>query len=264
MGDAHEKRRCECLTTIGKQCVRAGTVYRKHDDGNEYLVCKRHDDRHFRPAPGTGRPFKEESKPRTVSYLRVSTADQNTEKNKADVLKFTNEHHYGHVEFVEEIISGKKPWKERKLGELVDSLQEGDKLIVPELTRLGRSTLEVLDVLAVTKNKGVAVYSVKEGLELNGDSMQSKVMATMLALFAELEREFISLRTKEALRAKVAAGMKLGRPRGPGKSKLDKDRDKIIDDLKRGVPKTRIAKSYDTSPENLHNWLKKNEIKVEV
>jgi DNA invertase Pin-like site-specific DNA recombinase len=129
---------------------------------------------------------------------------------------------------------------------------------------LGRSTLEVLEILAVTKDKDVAVYSVKEGLELNGGSMQSKIMATMLALFAELEREFISLRTTEALRARKAAGVKLGRPKGPGKSKLDEHREEIIEKMTLGVPKAKIARRYQTTEANLYNWLKKNQIEVET
>lgn len=212
----------------------------------------------------TGKKAPPPTSPRTIAYLRVSTADQNTEKNQADILRFANEKHFGHVEFHEEIVSGKKGWKERKLGPIIDQLQEGDKLVVPELTRLGRSTLEVLEILAVTKERGVAVYSVKEGLELNGGSMQSKVMATMLALFAELEREFISLRTTEALRARKAAGVKLGRPKGPGKSKLDEHREEIIEKMTLGVPKAKIARRYQTTEANLYNWLKKNQIEVET
>lgn len=198
--------------------------------------------------------------PRTIGYLRVSTDEQNTEKNQAEVLRFANDKHFGHVEFIEEIVSGKKSWKDRKLGEIMAILQPEDTIIVPELSRLGRSTLEVLEILKVTKDKNIAVYSVKEALELNGDSMQSKVMSTMLALFAELEREFISIRTKEALKARKAAGIPLGRPKGPGKSKLDVHREDIIEDLQRGVTKTRIAKRYGTSPENLHNWITKNKV----
>ena len=201
---------------------------------------------------------------RTVSYLRVSTADQNTEKNKHAVSHFANQREFGKVEFHEETVSGKKGWRERKLGPLVEKLKAGDRLIVPELTRLGRSTLEVLEILAVTKAKGVAVYSVKEGLELNGDSMQSKVMSTMLALFAELEREFISMRTKEALKARRAAGVKLGRPKGPGQSKLDQYKDDIVEDLRRGVTKVMIARRYKATEATLHNWLTKNKIKVEA
>ena len=90
---------------------------------------------------------------------------------------------------------------------------KGDRILVPELSRLGRSTLEVLDILKTAKDKGIAVYDAKGNLELNGDSVQSKVMATMFALFAELERDFISRRTKEALKARRKAGVILGRPK---------------------------------------------------
>lgn len=284
-------RRCETKTTTGARCKCAAIMWRKHEDGREYLVCTRHwKEPGFKPIQGGGQlipvepvgtqppvpkknrrtsppPAQAETScqgPRTVSYLRVSTSDQNTEKNQHAVSHFANQREFGRVEFIEETVSGKKGWRERKLGPLVDLLATGDRLIVPELTRLGRSTLEVLEILAVTKAKGVAVYSVKEGLELNGDSMQSKVMSTMLALFAELEREFISLRTKEALKARKAAGVKLGRRPGPGKSKLDPHRENIIEDLQRGVPKTRIAKRYGATEATLHNWLKKNEVKLEA
>jgi DNA invertase Pin-like site-specific DNA recombinase len=134
-----------------------------------------------------------------------------------------------------------KGYSGKKIGEIIDSLGFGSKLIVPELTRLGRSTLEVLEILKTAKEKGIAVYSVKERIELNGDSINSKIMATMLSLFAELERDFIRMRTKEALKARKAAGVKLGRPKWPGKSKLDPHRDEIIALLKTGVPQTKVA-----------------------
>ncbi len=200
--------------------------------------------------------------PKTVCYLRVSTQDQNTEKNKADVLAFANDRKFGHVKFIEETVSGKKSWKERKISGIIDDLKEGDRIITPELSRLGRSTLEVLDILNTAKEKGIAVYSVKEKIELNGDDMQSKIMSTMLSLFAELERSFISMRTKEALKARQAAGVTLGRPKGPGKSKLDAYKDEIIALLKTGVPKSKVAKKYGSHRTNLYNWLKKNQIEI--
>jgi DNA invertase Pin-like site-specific DNA recombinase len=197
---------------------------------------------------------------KNVSYLRVSTDAQDTAKNKAAVLDFANTRGFGQVRFVEEKVSGKKPWRERKIKSVLDQLEEGDRLIVPELSRLGRSTLEVLEILKVAKDKGVDVYAVKEGLALNGDGMTAKIMTTMLALFAELERDFISQRTREALKARQAAGVKLGRPRGPGKSKLDPHREEIVALLKNGTTKRFVAKRYDTTPVNLYNWLRKNEI----
>ncbi|NNK85128.1 MAG: recombinase family protein [Desulfobacterales bacterium] len=209
-----------------------------------------------------GKRFRRKARiPRTLAYLRVSTIDQDTEKNKADILKYANDKDFGKVEFVEEKVSGKVSWKERKIKTIIDDLVNDDRLIVPELSRVGRSTLEVLEILKTAKDKGINVYSVKEGMELNG-TIQSKIMSTMLALFSELERDFISQRTKEALKARKAAGVKLGRPKGPGKSKLDKHREEIIALLKNGSTKAYVAKKYKTSRPNLHNWLKKNKIKA--
>ena len=205
-----------------------------------------------------------QDKGKTVAYLRVSTVDQDTEKNKADVLHYANDRNFGHVDFVTETASGKKSWKDRKVKTIIDELEPGDRLIVPELSRLGRSTLEVLEILEVAKGKGIAVFSVKENLELNGDTMQSKIMSTMLALFADLEREFISQRTKEGLKARKAAGVKLGRPKGPGKSKLDKYQHEIIALLRNGSSKAFVARKYGTSTANLFNWIKKNGLTQKV
>lgn len=126
------------------------------------------------------------SKSKVIGYLRVSTVDQDSAKNEADILKFANTHNFGKVEFVSEKVSGTTSWKKRKLFDVVQSMMEGDILIVPELSRLGRSLVNVLDVLNELSNRKVKVYSVKEAFQLNGDDMQSKVMRTMLSLFAEI------------------------------------------------------------------------------
>ena len=201
-----------------------------------------------------------QEKAKTVAYLRVSTEDQDLEKNKAEILFFANEKGFGTVAFVEEKVSGRKTWKDRKIKQVIDELGQSDRIIVPELTRLGRSTLEVLEILKAAKEKEIAIYSVKERLELNGSGMQAKIMSTMLALFSELERDFISMRTKEALKARKAKGVKLGRPKGPGKSKLDEYREEIVALLRNGSTKAFVAKRYGTTQANLYNWLKKNEI----
>jgi DNA invertase Pin-like site-specific DNA recombinase len=163
---------------------------------------------------------------RVIGYLRVSTQDQDIEKNKADILAFANERKLGPVEWVTEKVSGVKTWKKRELAKAVDSLSAGDWLIVPELSRLGRSTLDILEVLKVLREKGVNVYAIKGAWTLNG-TIEAKVFVTMMALFAEIERDLISARTKEALKARKASGVKLGRPKGPGKSKLDQYRPEI-------------------------------------
>lgn len=196
---------------------------------------------------------------KNIAYLRVSTNDQDTEKNKVDILGFVNDRAFGQVEFIEEKVSGSKNWKERKIQGIINVLGKGDRLIVPEMSRLGRSLLDVMSILAAAKEKGIAVYDVKNGWDLNG-SLQSEVMAMVLSIAAQVERELIRKRTGEGLRAAKARGVILGRPKGPGKSKLDPHKEEIIALLKTGSRKNYIAKKYSCTPANLWNWLKRNNI----
>ena len=129
---------------------------------------------------------------------------------------------------------------------MFSTLRKGDVVVVSELSRLGRSTLQILEIMKEAKEKGIAVHAVKGAWTLNG-SMESKIVLTMLAMIAEIERDLISERTKEGLRARKAAGVTLGRPKGPGKSKLDQHRDEIFALLNNGSTKTFIAKKYGTS-----------------
>ena len=197
--------------------------------------------------------------PKVIGYFRVSTQDQDLEKNKAEILAFANEHRLGSVEWVEEKVSGVKTWRKREIAQVVESIEDGDWLIVPELSRLGRSTLDILDILAELRKKGVNVYAVKGAWTLNG-TIESKVFLTMMALFSEIERDLISARTKEALKARQAAGVKLGRPKGPGKSKLDPYRPEIEALLKNGSRLKFIAARYNVTVPTLLNWIKKNNI----
>ncbi|NTV13125.1 MAG: recombinase family protein [Desulfobulbaceae bacterium] len=197
---------------------------------------------------------------KVIGYLRVSTQDQDVEKNIADILLMANSMKLGHVDFVEEKVSGTKDWRKRKFGEVFLTLEKGDAIIVSELSRLGRSTLQILEIMKEAKEKGIAVHAIKGGWSLNG-SMESKIVLTMLAMFSEIERDLISERTKEGLRARKAAGVILGRPKGPGKSKLDQFKEEIIALIRNGSTKTFVAKRYNTSLPNLHNWLKKNSVK---
>jgi DNA invertase Pin-like site-specific DNA recombinase len=120
-----------------------------------------------------------------------------------------------------------------------------------------------MEILAIAREKGINIYAIKGGWELNS-SIQSKVMAMAFSIAAEIERDLISKRTREALKARKAQGVKLGRPRGPGKSKLDKHREEIIALLKNGSTKAHIARKYATTQPNLYNWLKKNKIEVKA
>lgn len=192
----------------------------------------------------------------TFAYLRVSTFEQNTDKNKLDILKFANDKKLGNVEFVEEQISGRSNFKDRKLGKLLNIMKNGDILIVPELSRLARSVSQILEVIDITKQKEIKLYAIKENFSNDEQSITATVTSTIFALVAQIERDLISLRTKEALQAKKATGTKLGRPKGRGKSKLDKDREEILKLIRLKVPKTIIAKQYSTTVANLSRYLK--------
>lgn len=196
----------------------------------------------------------------TTAYLRVSTDGQDLQKNKHDILEFANERALGQVQWIEETASGRITWRDRKIAQIIDDAQEGDTLIVSELSRLGRSMLEVMEILSVATNKGLKVYALKGNWVLDG-SIQSKMMAMLLALFSEIERDFISMRTKEGLAALKRQGKKLGRPSGVGKSMLDEHMAKIKEMLSNDVPVTAIARKLKTSPANLHRWMKAHDIR---
>src|ERR1017187_4187592 len=198
--------------------------------------------------------------PKTTAYLRVSTLDQDLEKNKADILHFANQRDLGKVHFVEEVASGKKPWRERLISQVLEELQTDDTIIVSELSRLGRSMLECMEILALATRKGIRVYSVKGSWQLD-HTIQSKIIALAFSMAAEIERDLISQRTREALRFKKEQGLKLGPPRGPGKSKLDAFRPEIESLLANGTTQKFIARRYQTTEANLHNWLKKHGLK---
>lgn len=193
---------------------------------------------------------------RTVAYLRVSTSDQDIEKNKSDILFFANDKNLGKVSFVEDKSSGVINWRKRLLGELIESLNKDDNLIISEFSRLGRSMLECIEIISICLSKKINLYAVKGSWQLD-NSIQSKVMAMMFSIVSEIERDLISKRTTEALKARKEKGLPLGRPKGKGKSKLDSYQDEIYALLNNGSTYTFVARKYNTTPGNLKHWLDK-------
>ncbi len=196
-------------------------------------------------------------RPKTIAYLRVSSTDQDLEKDKASILHLANEKDMGKVTFVEEKVSGSVSWKKRKIADIIEELTTGDNLLLSELSRIGRSMLEIMQVLQIALEKGVNVYAVKGNWQLD-NSIQSKIVAMVFSMAAEIERDLISKRTKEALNAKKASGVKLGRPLGAGKSKLDQFRPEIEALLANGSTQKFIAQRYGTTEANFSNWVKKH------
>ena len=163
----------------------------------------------------------------------------------------------GKVRWVEETVSSRISWKKRKIAQVIDELAEGDNLIVSELSRLGRSMLECMEILSIATDKKVNIYAIKGNWQLDG-SIQSKIIAMAFSMAAEIERDLLSQRTKEALAARKRAGVKLGRPAGVGKSKLDQHRPEIEALLNNGATQKYIAKRYKTTEVNLSLWLEKH------
>lgn len=194
------------------------------------------------------------------AYLRVSTEVQDIENQKLGILKYCNERKLAPVEFVQETESSRIAWEEREIGGIISRLQPGDNVIISEISRMARSTLEVLKILEMAAKKETTVHIVKNGMIMDG-SIQATITATVLGLAAQIEREFISMRTKEALALRKAKGLPMGRPKGPAKwVKLDDKREQILEYLRKGVSKRSIARIIECSPTTLYSWFKRNKL----
>jgi DNA invertase Pin-like site-specific DNA recombinase len=195
------------------------------------------------------------------AYLRVSTDAQDVDNQRHGILEYANSRGFANLQFTEDSASGKTSWRERKLGELIESLSPGDVLIFAEISRIARSTLQVLEVLEHCVERNIAVHIAKQKMVLD-DSMQSLITATVLGLAAQIEREFISIRTREALAKRKAEGVQLGRPKGPAERvKLDDHEPAIRDYLAKGINKRDIARLIPCAPSTLYDWLARRGVK---
>ncbi|ABB33355.1 Resolvase domain protein [Geobacter metallireducens RCH3] len=194
---------------------------------------------------------------KTIAYLRVSTSQQDLKNQKFEILDYAQKNGLSIDDFVEVEISSRKSVEERKIDYLVSMLSQGDRVIVSELSRIGRSTVEVLNIINELASKKVFLIAIKQNLNINGsENLQAKVMVTMFSLFAELERDLISDRTKRALEARKAAGVKLGRPKGAtGVSKLDGMEGQITELLRKQVSLSSIAKIFSVSRGTVYSFI---------
>jgi len=197
----------------------------------------------------------------TFAYLRVSTLDQETEKNKFEILKFANERDLGKVSFVEENISGRISWKKRKLAAIIENFNKGDILVTNELSRLGRDMLELMELVKLARDKGFTIYAIKDEVMSSTDSEVAMLIIAIRAWFAEQERKLISMRTKEGLQAAKASGKQIGRKKGFLQSKLDPYREEIREMLDNGIKQVRIAEKYSVTAEHLSDYIKNYKLK---
>lgn len=199
------------------------------------------------------------------AYLRVSTDQQDVNNQRHGILEYANKQGLANLQFVEDTSSGKTNWKERKSGGLLQqTMLPGDTIIFAEVSRMARSTLQVLEILEYATKNNLQVHIAKQNMRFD-DSLNAKITATVLGLAAEIEREFISARTKEALAKRKAEGVILGRPKGKAETvKLDAHEKDIRRYLKLGISKRSIAKLVDCSPSTLYEWLDRHKIRVKA
>ena len=189
-------------------------------------------------------------------YLRVSTDHQTIENQRFEIENFAAKEGVCIDGWIEETISGTKSYNKRKLGRLLRKVGEGDLIICAELSRLGRNLFMIMEILNICMEKGCHVWTVKDGYRL-GDDIQSKVLAFAFGLSAEIERNLISQRTKEALAKRKADGVQLGRPVGARSSrvKLSGKERRIQTYLDDGLSKSEIARRMHVCRSTLNRFI---------
>ncbi|MBP0020972.1 MAG: recombinase family protein [Cyanobacteria bacterium SBLK] len=198
------------------------------------------------------------------AYLRVSSDRQDVDNQRYGILEYANIRELSPLHFVEDTASGRSQWQSRGVGQLLmETAKAGDQIVFAEISRMARSTLQVLEMLECAMQRELTVHIAKQQMVLDG-SMQSRITATVLGLAAEIEREFISLRTTEALAKRKAEGKPLGRPKGKRSQhlKLDDREAEIKSYLAKGISKRSIAKLVDCAPSTLYDWLNRRQLRL--
>lgn len=191
-------------------------------------------------------------------YIRKSTEKQSFEHMEYEINEYAAKHNMKIDVWIEETISSRKPLNKRKLGALLEEIKDGDVLITCELSRIGRSLMEVMSILQTCLCKHCAVITIKENFHLE-NGIEAQVLAFAFGLAAQIERDLISQRTKCSLDAKKAQGIKLGRPVGAEskKLKLAKNLKRIQDLLDKGVSKNQISKIMGVQYMTLSRFIKR-------
>ena len=194
-------------------------------------------------------------------YIRVSSDKQTVENQRFEINNFCGRNGLAVDGWIEETISGTKSYNKRELGKLLKRVKKDDLIICAELSRLGRNLFMIMEILNICMTKECRVWTIKDNYRL-GDDIQSKVLAFAFGLSAEIERNLISQRTKEALARKKAEGGKLGRIRGSKnkKNKLTGKEERIAKWLDAGIPKAEIARKCKVNPCTIFRFLRERKL----
>ena len=194
-------------------------------------------------------------------YIRVSSDKQTVENQRFEINHFANENGFEIDGWIEETISGTKNYDKRQLGKLLKKVTADDVIICSELSRLGRNLFMIMEILNICMNKDCKVWTIKDHYRL-GDDIASKVLAFAFGLSAEIERNLISQRTRDALARKKSEGVVLGRPKGrkSTKVKLSGKENTIKDLLEQGVSKTQIARIFKVDRMTVYNFIERENL----
>ena len=196
------------------------------------------------------------------AYIQVSSDKQTVENQRFEILKYADERKLQIETWIEETVSGTKKVNDRKLGLFLNQMVQEDILIVSELSRLGRNLMEVMSILHQCMEKDTKVFSIKENYEL-GNNINSKVLAFAFGLSAEIERNLISQRTKEALARKKSEGKKLGRPKGSlsKRTKLTGKENEITELLSKKVSVSAISRILGVNRLTVENFIRSRKLR---
>ena len=191
------------------------------------------------------------------AYIRISTAEQSGSSQAYEIRQWAKKQNCSIAKWEEEAVSGTAPPAKRKLGKLIRRMKPDDLLVCTEISRLGRNMLMIMSILNDCAARGIRIHTIKDNFDLKND-INSKIIAFAFALAAEIERNLISQRTREALADRKAAGVKLGRPRGSCKKREDvlRDLSQIRGRIDSGESMSSIARQYGIHRNTLLSYLK--------
>lgn len=202
---------------------------------------------------------------KVIAYIRVSTEMQDFSNQEYEIKRFCAKSGLKVTEWISESISGTIRVEKRQLGKAIEAMGKGDLLICSELSRLGRNMLMIMGILNVCSTKGISIHTIKDNFDLS-DSINSKIIAFAFALAAEIERNLISQRTKEALAVRKMKGVRLGRPPGRSRKKdaFKEQHSEIQTSIKKGDSISAIARRLGVHRNTLRRYINEANVPDDV